>query len=92
MPSTLLASATVLPRPVIASIARNFFMICSGVCRVFFILSLATLRVADSHNTWFGFWGALHGVLSNKKINAPIGARAGYPSRAATAELTRRFG
>ena len=40
--------------------ALNFFMICSGVCRFFFISSLATLRVADSHNIWFLFRGALH--------------------------------
>ena len=39
--------------------ALIFFMICSGVCRFFFISSLATLRVADSHNIWYQFWGAL---------------------------------
>ncbi len=59
MLSTLLASAAVLPCPTINSMALNFFMICSGVCRFFFISSLPTLRVADSHNIWFLFRGAL---------------------------------
>ena len=61
MLSTLLASATVLPCPTITSMALTFFMICSGVCLFFFISCMATRRVAYSHNTWYHFWGPLHG-------------------------------
>ncbi len=66
MLSTLLASAAVLPCPTINSMALNFFMICSGVCRFFFISSLPTLRVADSHNIWFLFRGALQQLAVEK--------------------------
>ncbi|MBM4029990.1 MAG: VTC domain-containing protein, partial [Planctomycetes bacterium] len=58
------------PLASLASASRSLAMICSGLCRVLFILSLPaqSLGSKDSHKTWIKSRGAGQGVPSFAEI------------------------